>query len=596
MQTIRKPDLLKRAVAAQRKISDRAENLKLEDHRHLFVNNTQHNFAGALAGRANQIVFGRRGTGKTMLLNKLLHDGQPFNPDSDYIAIMVQVPDFLRSPDVTEKDPAVIRARSYFKEFLYQVAVELIRIHDNILKNEDFLARIGLKNKTKRAILGDRFLQLSHILQYGVPMYDVSLATFGEHAEYFQQIQDESGTVMKLGVGANAGAKSGGPTTDISVSPVFSLQSRSGQTRLRKILRKEDITGDYDLGIPEIREKLRDILEMIQADQVMILLDEWQALSLDCQSEFAHLLNRCFFGIDCVSVKIAAYRHVCHFNNGGTRGNFRGLELGQDIEVVGDTDLPPAEDNTKKFFLDILYKRLIYMEPNLEKHYGTSEDFDYVTLVNDIFQNQHASDMLVRGCHGVSRDFIKVFNLAASDLDNDIMRQNITLDAVDKAHAELSRAVQNNVHVADDIGGLLFELIKPHTHKTGKPYFFLPDTEHQWDSQLWELVEKRAIHAIPETGMPYGAKYGWRGFEVSYGLFQRWSSANTFAGGRTGPQMKWADATQLPSEEFESHLLTVQSDPASMRICNACKEQYSTTCHSFMIARLCPSCYSKQDD
>lgn len=592
--TTPKVDLLKRAVTEQRKISDRAEKQSLDDHRRLFVDNARQNFVSKMVGLANQVVFGRRGTGKTMLLKELLQAGRPFNTNGDYIAIMVQVPDFLRSPDVTEKDPPVVRARSFFREFLYQFANELMRIHDDVLKNEDFLARVGLKNKSARLVLSDRVLRLSHTLQHGVRTYRVDSKTFKERLENSEQDNVEGGSEMQFNVEGDVGVKSGYPSAKIAVTPAFSEKSSSERSRSRKVFRTEDVVGDYDFGMPEIREGLRDILKMIRTDQIMILLDEWQALSLDCQSEFAHLLNRCFFGIECVSVKIAAYRHVCHFNNGGSRENFRGLELGQDIEVVGDTDLPPAEDNTKKFFFDILYRRLLYMEPDLEKHYGDPTRFDYTILLDDVFRNRHVADMLVRGCHGVSRDFIKAFNFAAEHSEDDIGRQKITLDAVNMAHGELSREVQENVHTADDIGGLLFEMIKPHTNRTGKPYFFIRETEHQWDSLLWELVEKRAIHVVPEASMPAGASVEWKGFEVSYGLFQRWSTAWAYASGGKTPQMKWSDVSQMLPEEFESHILQFMGGPSSMRTCVACKEQFSSTSHSFMVKRLCPICYADQ--
>ena len=589
-------DLLKRAIKLQKAISDRSEDQKLEDHPYLFVDNPRQNVATAMAGNANQVLFGRRGTGKTMLLRKLLRDGHPCNTSSDYIAIMIQAPDFLRSPDVTQKDPPVVRARCYFREFLHQVADKLISICDAILRDEDFLARLGLKNRNKRDVLIGRFLSLSHTLQYGVRLNRLDSATFNEHIEDYGQRERAGGHEAQLGIGTGASASEKGASAGIAMGSAISGWNRGEHAQRQTVVVKEDFTGDYDFGIPEIRAKLRDILEMVQTKHVLVLLDEWQALSLDCQAEFAELLNRCFFGIDCVSVKIAAYRHVCQFNNGGARGNFRGLELGQDIAVAGDTDLPPAEDNTKKFFFDILYRRLLYKEPLLERHYGRPSEFDYGGLVRDVFHNTHAAEMLVRGCHGISRDFIKVFNLSTGYLDDDVARGKITLDVVNKAHGENSREVQANVHTADDIGGLLFEIVKPHAHRTGAPYFFLPQTNRQWDSLLWELVEKRAIHVVPPDSLPPGADVEWRGYEVSYGLFEEWRRAEVFAGKGKGGHMQWTDVASLAREEFESHVLKIENDPGAIRVCGNCKQQFSTTCHPFIVARRCPSCYAEQTE
>ncbi len=64
----------------------------------------------------------------------------------------------------------------------------------------------------------------------------------------------------------------------------------------RSVIVKEEYEGTYDLGIPEIRSKLRDILEMLKTKQVVILLDEWQAkITLDCQAEFAGIIKTMLF-------------------------------------------------------------------------------------------------------------------------------------------------------------------------------------------------------------------------------------------------------------------------------------------------------------
>jgi hypothetical protein len=594
MQTLPKADLLRFAIKYQKAISDRSENQKLEDHVHLFVDHPRLNITTSLAGNANQILFGRRGTGKTMLLRKILCDGRPHNPLGDYIAIMIQAPDFLRSPETTMKDPPTLRARLYFREFLYQVADRLIDIGDRILRDENLLARLGITNKAKREVLIDRFLSLSNILQYGVRLYRLDTANFTQHLEDSGQRKqiDDHKTDFDFATKGEVNTK--GVYGEVRFDTGFSLRKRSEQAQQQTILNKEDFSGDYDFGIPEIRSKFRDILEMLESKHVVILIDEWQAISLDCQAEFAELLKRCFFGIDCISIKVAAYRHVCQFNNGATRNNFRGLELGQDIAVAGDTDLPPAEDETREFFFNILYRRLLYKEPSLEKHYGLPEKLDYKLLMLDIFQNAHAAEMLIRGCHGISRDFIKTFNIATGYLDDDVARSKVTLEIVNKAHGESSKEIQGNVHTADDVGGLLFEIVKPHVHRTGAPYFFIPQTNHQWDSLLWELVEKRALHVVPATSLPQGADVEWRGYEVAYGLFQEWGRAELFASKGDSKHMQWSDVKHLQRENFETYVLDLKNEPSSIRVCWSCKQQFSTTCHPFIVARRCPVCYAEQ--
>lgn len=596
MEALPKADLLKRAIKLQKAISDRTENQKLEDHTRLFVKNPRDGLMSALAGNANQILFGRRGTGKTMLLRNILCDGRPYNPSSDYIAIMIQTPDFLRSPETFMKDSSTHRARVYFREFLHQVADQIIDIGDEILKDENLLTRLGIKNRAKREILSDRILTLYNVLKYGVPIYRYDTATFNEHFENFGQNKETDEHETEAGIKNNAEINIKGVHGEVGAKMGTSLHKISEQAQKQTVLDKEDFSADFDFGIPEIRSKFKDILEMLESHHVVILLDEWQAINFDCQFEFAELLKRCFFGIDCISFKIAAYRHVCQFNNGATRHNFRGLELGQDIADAGDTDLPAAENYTKEFFFNMLYRRLLFKEPLLESFYGPPDKFDYKYLMSDIFHNEHAADMLVRGCHGISRDFIKTFNIAAGYMGDDVARSKITLEHVNRAHGESSKEIQGNVHAADDVGGLLFEIVKPHVHRTGAPYFFLSQLNHQWDSLLSELVEKRALHVIPSSNMPNGADVEWRGFEVAYGLFHEWRRAEMFAAKTNSSHMQWSEVRQLKQQNFKDYVLELAEEPSSLRVCANCSKQFPTSSHSYVIARLCPHCYAKQDE
>jgi len=592
-----KADLIKKAVSNQRRLSNRAEEYKPDHYRKLFVDNTNQNFANLMSGSANQVIFGRRGTGKTMLLNKLLRDGRPFNSNGKYIAIMVQVPDFHRSIELNKNDTPILKAKYYFREFLYQFSNELLRFSDDILQNENFLTKIGLINKSKNQVLVDRIFKLHEILQKGIRLYRIDKSYFNDYIEDSNQKEIDYSSNLHNEISGSTKIKYGIPSASIDLHPNYLSNHIDNQSSIHKEIKTQNLSGEFDYGIPEIRDGLKDIIDMLKIENIMILIDEWQALDIDCQSEFAHFLFKCLFGIKYVSVKIAAYRHICNFNNGGNSENFRGVELGQDIEVVGDTDLPPTEEYTIKFMFNILYRRLIFDEPDLEKYYGSPENFDYTILINDIFNNKRVAEILVRGSHGILRDFIKAFNKATDSCKYDIARNKITIEHVNKAYSDISKEVQDNVHSADDIGGLLFEMIKPHIFRTGKPYFFISENDHQWDKFLWELVEKRAIHVVPKVNLPPGVSVDWKCFELSYGLFLSWIEAYTFKDGGESPQIKWSNVSKkLLQKDIESTKLQISRDPISTRKCDHCHKQFSTSSTSYMKKKLCPYCFNAQND
>lgn len=589
-----KMETLRSAIRKERWISLRTEDQSLEDHKHLFVDSPHNQILSAMSGPANQVVYGRRGTGKTMLLRKLLSDGQPYNPNSEYIAISLQVEDFKRSPDVIESDPMAVRARSYFRSFLQQVAERMYVLGDKVLENEGWLVKLGLRNHERKDRLVDRLLRLNHILQYGVSRLNPGAASRVDSTDSERDVSSShskfSGLDFATGVKLGSGSDAPLPAMKISMIGKYSNDEAESSSVNHKSMTRAQIESSFDLGVPEIRQLIREIVEILQVKFLMILIDEWQSL-LDCQSEFAQHLKSCFFGLESVAVKIAAYRNVCKFNNGGTRGNFRGIELGQDVSEVGDVDLPPTEKSTQKFLFDILYGRLHYKQKELNAFYGPPEDYNVKEFIKDVFKSAHTAEILVRGAHGISRDFIEAFRISSSKILTEPRFRKIAIDKVNLAHGLLSQKIQENINKADDIGGPLFELVKPHVYSTKAPFFFVSRLKTKWDEFFWELVEKRALHVIEDHRLPAGADVDWKAYEVAYGLFEEWRRAMSFMLDGAETNLNWKEIGELKSDEFDSYVLNLEGHPEAVRTCAFCKCQFSTSAHAFMKKGLCPNCY-----
>ena len=592
-----KAESLRHAISSQKSISLRAEEQSIETHPQLFVYGPKSNIASKMSGNANQILFGRRGTGKTMLLRKLLTGGKPTNPDGRYIPILIQTNEFMRSSESCKGDPIAIRTRIYFRTFLEKMSNSVIDIGGRILQNEDLLARLGLKNKVRREILIDKFLRLSHVLQYGV-----QIPRFSDTKEIVT-IESESEGVQSRGDEGNmeAGIKTGLNLSAVSGSTIGAF----GEGKISRKIRKEKHTKNKtksiskypayrDMGIPEIRGLFQDILETLGSEQVLVFIDEWDSLT-DCQAEFAHLLKSCFFGLGCVSIKIAAYRHASRFNNRGARHNFRGYEVGQDIFEAGDLDLESTETATKEFLFKMMYRRMVLNHKDIVRFYGSVEKFNHNYFIEDVFRNTHVADMLVRGSHGVSRDFIEGFNLACGYCGDGVYRAKVKLENVERAYAELSRQIKDNVQEADDVGGFLFEIIRPQLFRTGRPYFFTSPAHADWEDVILELVGKRVIHPISKSSIPSGIDPDWKGYEISYGIYHEWKRAIEFNARKQDIGPSWHDLGEVSSGELEACLLDVGRKERSGILCNYCKREFGTSAHSYITARRCPHCYEKPD-
>ena len=592
-------DLIRSAVARHSSMSTRAENMDIDKDHRLYVDNPQHDTISSMQGAASQILFGRRGTGKTMMLRKLLRMGYPYEKEADYIAILLQTFDFTRSSVHHGNDGPKLRARAHFREFLNQVSHRLLEIGDQLFRDEALLARLALKNRSRRELLEDKFLQLSAVLQYGGAVLQPEGGTF-IHELRIAHRQSKEGLKRYI---SGAHVRSDG-RIDLGQLPKLTIggghsrvndSSSKSQSEYEKTAHFE-CHQNYQFGLPEIRDLLRGILEHLSVSRLVVIIDEWHEMR-ECQAEFADLLRRTFFGIDSISVKIAAYRNMSSFSNGGVNENFRGMEVGQDIDDAGDLDAMPDQKDSESYFAEMLYRRLILHEPQLEDHYGPPDKFDHTMLVNDMFQNGHAFSMLIRGSHGVSRDFLEVFNRASVRANYDIGRAKLSLSDVQGAHRRQCQSFTQDFSHSDDVGGFLFEVIKPHVSRTRNPYFFINRRNYRWNLTLWDLAAKHAIHPVSDEILPDGLEVEWTCYEVSYGLFQLWKEAARWAGVSDWEAFVWTEIEDITPDDIARNELRLDGAgrPSSLRICANCSEQFSTAAHSFIKKGLCPHCYERPE-
>ena len=89
------------------------------------------------------------------------------------------------------------------------------------------------------------------------------------------------------------------------------------------------VTKEDKIFFPSIHLILAEILANLNTS-LFLFIDEWSSLPQDIQPYFAEFIRRSFFAIPSVVVKIAALEQRCTFGVHGTRGII-GFELGSDI-------------------------------------------------------------------------------------------------------------------------------------------------------------------------------------------------------------------------------------------------------------------------
>ncbi|RDI07921.1 hypothetical protein [Flavobacterium sp. AG291] len=411
-----------------------------------------------LINNNNQILYGRRGTGKTHIL-RILEDFLNKQPNKTTCYIDCR---FLgSSPQFTDSSMSIdYRCSSLFTDILNEIFDSIlnhIAYHPN--KNSDLaleslnslsIASVGEIQKSKKVINREK----------GV----------GE---------DESGTIAKIS-----------PST-IS----FDLSDRS------KVSKEKEKTTEFQteefekIIFPDLHHYLQRVLKEAETDLVLII-DEWSAIPLDIQPYLAEFFKKSFIPVPEVVVKIGALEYRSNFTIPREKHNYIGFELGSDISTNLDIDeyfvydRNPAE--ITKTFAEILFK---HIKSELPNNY-LSENFSVNTvnqLIQTLFTGAPAFDELVRASEGVIRDFINIFTLAFFDAQR---KNSINIDK--KIVIESSRQWFEN-DKAKNLDDHLHEKIRLIIHEVigkKKARSFLVSRELEQNPIIQKLFDARVIHIV----------------------------------------------------------------------------------------------------
>jgi hypothetical protein len=209
-----------------------------------------------------------------------------------------------------------------------------------------------------------------------------------------------------------ASDKSGGSmSAEVSKSPSAKLEAilerslKIGDSSRCKSSGTESLHIDFG----NVQAALAGLIEVIGAQRLWLLIDEWSEVPLELQPYLADLIRRTILPAQRCVVKIAAIEHRSNFILRGGRGEYKGFELGADISANLNLDdflvFDADEQRSIQFFKNLIFR-----------HYLKSESVDASIkspdeLVHAIFTQVNVFQEFVRAVEGVPRDAL---NLAAT--------------------------------------------------------------------------------------------------------------------------------------------------------------------------------------
>lgn len=437
-----------------------------------------------LSSHDHQIVYGRRGTGKTHALIFLASTVQ----DARDIAVYVDLRRIGSTGGIYGDELIPIPERA--TRLLMDV---LAAIHDNLLEHilEDDSLNLG--------VLGPALDEFADAIT------EVNVSGTVETSETSTLLERTSSSAS-----AQIRASLGQVGIEMGAARSSSAEEGSGQ----QVRRSGTETHRVHFG--RVGNSMERISASLGGKRLWILLDEWSVIPPALQPYLADLLRRSLLPVPNVTIKIGAIEYRSHFQIHGERGTYLGMELGADIAAdLNLDDFMVFENDSLRathFFEQLIYKHFLAAasEMRLDPGIGTSAQ-----LVQVAFTQRPTFEELVRAAEGVPRDAINIISLAAQRAgEAQISHEHIRSAARTWYQRDKEAAVSANVQAKSLLNWIIDEVIG---HRKARAFLLLSNIRHDlidalFDSRVLHVLKKN-ISSRDEPGVRYDV------YKIDYGCY-----------------------------------------------------------------------------
>lgn len=402
----------------------------------------------------NQVIYGRRGTGKTHALRNL----EVSVIEKGDAALFISL-DALGTPkDFSERHFSVD----------HQVAANLLAdfLEEFCEGTRDFLSENGLN-------VSDEVSECLHTLEE-------CLSDLREGTRIGRTRSEKHLSASSLG--ADLRAASGPARANL----------RAQGDRSTEELNTESIEYPAvefaDLSFSLISKTLRELTRALSVKRLWILIDEWSSVPSRLQPYLAHYLKRCVFPIQKITVKIAAIEQKTNFRL-TSGGEDIGIELGADVtaNVNLDQELSYEQnmDKSNNFFRTLFFKHLSSSEEGGLDLKNESE------VIRQGFTEKRSFEELVRAAEGVPRDAINIASLAAGYSENNRIKIETVRRAAHEWFLQDKKAAISDESSNNLLNWIVDKVIRG-MHSRG----FLVEERFSKNEQLMKMFDQRVLHIV----------------------------------------------------------------------------------------------------
>jgi hypothetical protein len=431
----------------------------------------------------HQVIYGRRGTGKTHALRYLSEDRRSKGDLCVYIDLRT-----IGSSVGIYGDPSIP---------LPERATRLLRDTLTAVHEKLFEIAVGDGHSLNLSIVGE---QLDHFLD--AALETVVVGPVSEELGATHNRRSEDGVSVSLG-------HSGGQA-NLSISANNKLESAASTNE--KTLRTGMQTHRVRFGA--ITQTLTAICRSIAPRRIWVLLDEWSSIPLDLQPYVADLMRRCMMPVQGVSLKVAAIEQRSNFSVRRSTSDYVGVELGADIAADLNLDDFMVFDNDQarstSFFRTLLYNH--FRQALAESDSATLTESEFARAA---FTQRNVLDEIVRAAEGVPRDAINIIATCAQKaMEKSIEMTHVRTAAKLWYERDKERAVNANPEAESLLSWIRDEVIG---QRKARAFLLRSNTR---DALIEELFDSRVLHVLKRNVSSHdepGVRYDV--YKIDYGCY-----------------------------------------------------------------------------
>lgn len=439
----------------------------------------------ALQSKNNQVLYGRRGTGKTHALSFL----------SESLKLSKELPVYvdLRYVGSTggiygdQSLPLSERATRLLLDTLGAIHEELAATFTDPQETYD-LSVLG-------PILDELASACSEVAVKGPVERETTT-----HTESSAKVQESA----NVNIGIKAATAS------------FEHNNQKTDSEALDVRIKEHGPTTHRVHFGRLTTVLNKLAARLENKSIWILLDEWSVIPPDLQPFLADLLRRSLFPCKSVYVKIAAIEKRSAFKIDLPKGDYIGLELGGDAFADVNMDDFMVFDNDQEKAIGF-FKKLIY---NHFKAIATSEKSSLNIgnedeLIGHAFSQKNVFRELVKAGEGIPRDTFHILAIAAqNNIDEPITMEKLRRSSKLFYERDKVSAINQNTRASNLLHWIIDKVI---AHRKSRAFLLNRNTtnslvDYLFDSRLLHLV-KRNISAHDQPGTRYDA------YKIDYGCY-----------------------------------------------------------------------------